>query len=82
MMSYNIEAPIEPRWLSVAQAASYTSLSERYIRQLIKEKELESFLLKRDGKNGGRRLISRESIDSFLDRNGWREMEDDYNDPF
>lgn len=56
----------QPRWLTLKGASDYSGLSVRLLADLIKDQELVSALVRRKGRRSGRRLIERESLDSFI----------------
>ncbi len=61
---------ITPRWLTYAGAASYSSFSTRKLEELVAKKLIVSHNVRDPGKNRGRRLIDRESLDAFIESSG------------
>lgn len=55
-------SPVAPRLLSVKQASAYSGATIWAIRQLYWAKDIAGFII------GRRLLISRESLDAFIDR--------------
>ena len=57
-----------PAWLTVAEAARYSGLSQALLYELIKEHCIISSTVLRPGRRRGRRLIQRASIDAFIEK--------------
>ena len=58
---------VTPRWLSKRNAAIYSGLTERTLQTYIAMKVIRSTNAVLPGKKQGRRLIDRESLDTFLE---------------
>ena len=58
---------IQPRWLSVSDAAKYSSFCERHIRKLCSKGVVQSKNVKLEGASKGRRVIDRLSLDRFIE---------------
>ena len=70
-------AALNPVWLCLPQAERYSGLRKSRLYELIAEGEIRSYCLKsRKDALRGIRLISRESIDDYLNKKA-REAEDD-----
>ena len=59
---------IEPAWLSLPAASTYSGLSVRLLQDLIRRKLIVSSAVKQPGAKRGRRLISRSSLDEWIER--------------
>lgn len=58
---------IEPRWLTYKQASLYSSLSVRLLQNYTKDGHIRTSNIIAPGATRGRRLISRESLDSLIE---------------
>jgi hypothetical protein len=60
---------LSPEWLRMPAAEAYSQLKKSRLYELIESEELKSFLLKPNKyARRGVRMISRSSIDAYLDR--------------
>jgi hypothetical protein len=59
---------IAPRWLTVKQASIYSGIGTRSLQNYIKDGHLRSSNAAAPGKAYGRRLIEKESLDTFIER--------------
>lgn len=59
--------PITPRWLTYERASAYSSLSTRTLESHVKAGLIQSRNVCTPGRKRGRRLIDRESLDSFIE---------------
>jgi len=62
-------ATLQPRWLKVPAAVSYSGLSRAKLYLLLASGEIRSASVRIKGKVRGIRVIDRESIDEFLSSN-------------
>jgi hypothetical protein len=62
-------ATLQPRWLKVPAAVSYSGLSRAKLYVLLASGEIRSASVRITGKVRGIRVIDRESIDEFLSSN-------------
>ena len=62
-------ATLQPRWLKVPAAVSYSGLSRAKLYILLASGEIRSASVRIKGKVRGIRVIDRESIDEFLSSN-------------
>jgi hypothetical protein len=60
--------PITPAWLSLPAASTYSGLSVRLLQDLIRRNLIVSSAVKQPGAKRGRRLISRSSLDEWIER--------------
>lgn len=59
--------PVEAKWMNYQVAAHYSGLSAALIEDLALSGEIVSSNVIRAGATRGRRLISRESLDAFIE---------------
>ncbi|MCX6879479.1 MAG: helix-turn-helix domain-containing protein [Verrucomicrobia bacterium] len=59
-------ATINPRWLTLPQAAAYSGIGERCIQNYLRAGHIRSSNCRAPGATRGRRLIDRESLDNFI----------------
>ena len=62
-------ATLQPRWLKIPVAVSYSGLSRAKLYILLASGEIRSASVRIKGKVRGIRVIDRESIDEFLSNN-------------
>ena len=55
------------KWLKVRAACAYSGISRAKLYQLMAEGQIKSISVRKKGNTRGLRLISAESIDTFLD---------------
>lgn len=55
-----MNAQVQPKYLTLADARAYCGLSERTLKRAIKAEKVKSFIQ-------GRRLIDRESLDAWIE---------------
>jgi hypothetical protein len=60
---------LQPRWLKVPAAVSYSGLSRARLYILLAEGQIKSASVRFKGKLRGIRVVDRESIDEFLSGN-------------
>jgi hypothetical protein len=62
-------ATLQPRWLKVYAAVSYSGLSRARLYVLMSEGQIRSASVRSRGRSRGIRLIDRLSLDEFLTHN-------------
>ena len=67
MRGVMLNQQIKPAWLTLPSSEIYTGFSGRTIERRIADNTLVSTFIKPPGAKRGRRLISRESIDKWLE---------------
>lgn len=67
MQVHNTAIRIQPRWLGVADAATYSGVSQRLLENWVRDGLVVASLVRAPGKAKGRRLIDRESIDRHIE---------------
>jgi hypothetical protein len=60
---------LQPRWLKVPAAVSYSGINRARLYILLAESQIKSASVRSKGSRRGIRLIDRESIDEFLSKN-------------
>jgi len=58
---------LEPRWLKVEAAVSYTGISRAVLYRILAEGKIRSSSLRARGASRGIRLIDRASLDAFIE---------------
>ncbi len=58
---------IPPKWFGIKEAAHYSGLSKSLIELLVRDGHVTSSNVIRPGTSRGRRLILRESLDSWIE---------------
>ena len=72
MFSYEVLEDIpklQPRWLRVPTAAAYSGISRARLYLLLSDGEIKSASVRARGRGRGIRVVDRESIDAFLEKN-------------
>jgi hypothetical protein len=66
-----IENPttLQPRWLKVPVAVSYSGINRARLYTLLAEGQIKSASVRSKGRFRGIRIIDRESIDQFIEKN-------------
>jgi hypothetical protein len=62
-------ATLQPRWLKVLPAVSYSGLSRAKLYVLMAEGQIKSASVRSRGRSRGIRVIDRLSLDEFLTKN-------------
>lgn len=70
LLSREIGARLQPRWLSYESAAAYSSFCSGHLERLAKAGLIKSHNVRMPGASRGRRVIDRHSLDSYIESSG------------
>jgi len=62
------ENQVQPAWYTLKAAAIYSGLSTRLLEDLVREKLIVSSSVIKPGATRGRRLVSRVSLDAWIEQ--------------
>ena len=62
----HVRKDIKPEWLRVGEAVHYSSISRTLLYELLNEGKIESRLLRKRGCLRGIRLVSVDSLETFI----------------
>jgi Helix-turn-helix domain len=65
--STDVNTTLAPKWLRIPAACTYSGMSRAKLYQLLTEGQIKSICVRKKGNIRGLRLISAESLDTFLE---------------